>query len=405
MANPRRPPAAVLLVAVAVLALAAAAFYFLRPAAPKNALALSGRIEGDETDIGAKVGGRVTFVAVREGASVRRGQVLVRLDDAQTRAQLDEARARVTAARQQAAQAQAAVGVLESQLNEAGITVTQASSDASGRIAQARGTLAGARAAAAQQRAELAQAQASLRLAKIDRERFAQLVAGGDVSREQYDQADTTYRTTLDAVRAHQAALNASERQIESASGALAVAQTTGLNPSIRRAQAITVQRQIVQANAQIAAADAQVQSALASQREIEAVLDDLTVRSPIDGVVLTRSVEPGEVVAPGKVLLSAVDLRQVYLRGFVPDASIGRVRVGQKARVYLDSAPSSALDAHVEEIDDQASFTPENVYFREDRVQQVFGVKLRIANPSGFAKPGMPADGEILVGQSASGA
>ncbi|MGB8204024.1 MAG: HlyD family efflux transporter periplasmic adaptor subunit, partial [Candidatus Baltobacteraceae bacterium] len=257
----------------------------------------------------------------------------------------------------------------------------------------------------AQQRAELAQAQASLRLAKIDRERFAQLVAGGDVSREQYDQADTTYRTTLDAVRAHQAALNASERQIESASGALAVAQTTGLNPSIRRAQAITVQRQIVQANAQIAAADAQVQSALASQREIEAVLDDLTVRSPIDGVVLTRSVEPGEVVAPGKVLLSAVDLRQVYLRGFVPDASIGRVRVGQKARVYLDSAPSSALDAHVEEIDDQASFTPENVYFREDRVQQVFGVKLRIANPSGFAKPGMPADGEILVGQSASGA
>ncbi|MGB8205798.1 MAG: biotin/lipoyl-binding protein, partial [Candidatus Baltobacteraceae bacterium] len=137
MANPRRPPAAVLLVAVAVLALAAAAFYFLRPAAPKNALALSGRIEGDETDIGAKVGGRVTFVAVREGASVRRGQVLVRLDDAQTRAQLDEARARVTAARQQAAQAQAAVGVLESQLNEAGITVTQASSDASGRIAQA----------------------------------------------------------------------------------------------------------------------------------------------------------------------------------------------------------------------------------------------------------------------------
>jgi HlyD family secretion protein len=405
MANPRRPPAAVLLVAVAVLALAAAAFYFLRPAAPKNALALSGRIEGDETDIGAKVGGRVTFVAVREGASVRRGQVLVRLDDAQTRAQLDEARARVTAARQQAAQAQAAVGVLESQLNEAGITVTQASSDASGRIAQARGTLAGARAAAAQQRAELAQAQASLRLAKIDRERFAQLVAGGDVSREQYDQADTTYRTTLDAVRAHQAALNASERQIESASGALAVAQTTGLNPSIRQAQAITVQRQIVQANAQIAAADAQVQSALASQREIEAVLDDLTVRSPIDGVVLTRSVEPGEVVAPGKVLLSAVDLRQVYLRGFVPDASIGRVRVGQKARVYLDSAPSSALDAHVEEIDDQASFTPENVYFREDRVQQVFGVKLRIANPSGFAKPGMPADGEILVGQSASGA
>jgi HlyD family secretion protein len=310
----------------------------------------------------------------------------------------------VATARLQATQAQASSGVLESQLNEANITVTQSTSDASGRIAQARGTLAGAQASAAQQRAELAQARASLDLARRDHARFAQLVASGDISRAQYDQADTAYRTAQATVRAREAALAASERQIDSASGALSVALTTGLNPSIRQAQATTVRRQMLQTNAQIAAANAQVQSALAGQREIESVLDDLTVRSPIDGVVLTRSAEPGEVVAPGKVLLSAVDLSQVYLRGFIPDASIGRVRLGQEARVYLDSAPSTPLDAHVAEIDDQASFTPENVYFREDRVQQVFGVKLLIRNPSGFAKPGMPADGEILVGQTASG-
>jgi HlyD family secretion protein len=390
---------------LAAIVLAVVAFYFLRPGtASQNSLALSGRIEGDETDIGAKVGGRVAYVAVREGATVRLGQVLVRLDDAQTRAQLDEARARVATAREEASGAQASSGVLASQLDEANMTVTQSVSDASGRVAQARGTLAGAEASAAQQRAELAQAQASLRLARRDQARFAQLVSSGDISHAQYDQADMAYRTALEAVRAHRAALAASRQQIESARGALAVAQSTSLNPGIRQAQATTVRRQMVQTNAQIAAANAQVQTALASQREIEAVLDDLTVRSPIDGVVLARSVEPGEVVAPGKVLLSAVDLRQVYLRGFVPDASIGRVRVGQAARVYLDSAPGTALDAHVEEIDDQASFTPENVYFREDRVQQVFGVKLRIVNPEGFAKPGMPADGEILTGQSTSG-
>jgi HlyD family secretion protein len=81
-----------------------------------------------------------------------------------------------------------------------------------------------------------------------------------------------------------------------------------------------------------------------------------------------------------------------------VPEGDIGRVRVGQPARVYLDSAPAKPLEAHVMRVDPRASFTPENTYFREDRVKQVVGVKLRLRAADGFAKPGMPADGEILV-------
>ena len=119
---------------------------------------------------------------------------------------------------------------------------------------------------------------------------------------------------------------------------------------------------------------------------------------SPIDGVVLTRSVEPGEVVATGRTLLTVIDPNTVYLRGFIPGGQIGNVRVGQRANVFLDSAPDRPLSARVTAIDTQASFTPENIYFREDRVRQVFGVKLSIDNPQGFAKPGMPADGEIIT-------
>ena len=81
-----------------------------------------------------------------------------------------------------------------------------------------------------------------------------------------------------------------------------------------------------------------------------------------------------------------------------MPEGSIGRVRVGQPARVYLDSAVTTPIDATVSRIDPQSSFTPENTYFREDRVKQVVGVKLQIRGATGFAKPGMPADGEILV-------
>jgi len=81
-----------------------------------------------------------------------------------------------------------------------------------------------------------------------------------------------------------------------------------------------------------------------------------------------------------------------------VPEGQIGKVKVGQSARVYLDSNPQQPVDAYVSRIDPQATFTPENTYFREDRVKQVVGLKLQLKGAVGFAKPGMPADGEILV-------
>jgi len=121
-------------------------------------------------------------------------------------------------------------------------------------------------------------------------------------------------------------------------------------------------------------------------------------VVAPFTGTVATRTAEPGEVVTAGTTIVTLVNLAEVYLRAFVPGGQIGRVRVGQRARVYLDSAPREPIDAQLTRVDPEASFTPENTYFREDRVKQVVGVKLRLHGAVGFAKPGMPADGEILV-------
>jgi HlyD family secretion protein len=96
--------------------------------------------------------------------------------------------------------------------------------------------------------------------------------------------------------------------------------------------------------------------------------------------------------------LVTLLDLGKVYLRGYVPEGDIGKVRVGQPARVFLDSAPDRALAAYVSRIDPEAAFTPENTYFRDERVKQVVGVKLQLREGAGYAKPGMPADGQILV-------
>jgi HlyD family secretion protein len=370
------------------------------PAPSPATLAVSGRLEGYQSDLGAKVGGRVMWVAVREGAAVRTGQLLVRLDDAQARAQARASAAAVEAAEDRARQSQATLTVLASQIHETALGGEQATADTRGRIAQSKAAVTAAEAQVGQAAAVLHQAQAALGLAGLDRVRYDALSRTGDISLQRAQQADTAYQSAGDQVAQQAEALAAARRNATAATGALEIAQSTSYNTPIHAAQVLTLERREHAALAQIAAASADASQARAMQSSAEATLNDLTVRAASNGTVIARAVEPGDVVAPGRTLLSVVDLDHVYLRGYVSEGDIGRVRVGQTAHVVLDSDPQHALDARVGEIDTQASFTPENVYFKQDRVEQVFGVRLDLRDARGYAKPGMPADATIDVGR-----
>jgi membrane fusion protein YbhG len=154
----------------------------------------------------------------------------------------------------------------------------------------------------------------------------------------------------------------------------------------------------LIQQQAEIANSVASAEQARFQLAEADANRQDLTVVAPFAGTVITRAAEPGEVIQAGTPIVTLLDLAKVYLRGFVPDGEIGRVKIGQAAHVYLDSNITQALDAYVSRIDPQATFTPENTYFRDDRVRQVVGVKLQLKGGFGYAKPGMPSEGEVLV-------
>ncbi|MDM7952820.1 MAG: efflux RND transporter periplasmic adaptor subunit [Cyanobium sp. CZS 25K] len=349
-----------------------------------GALRLSGRIEGYETDVGAKVGGRVEEVTVREGNAVVPGQLLVRLDDEEVQAQLRAAQARVAVARQRELDARSQIQVAQSRIDESRLSRTQAEQDNRGRLLQAQANLATAE-------ARLEEGQARLRLARVTAGRTERLTLEGATSRQTLDQDRTAYASAAATVKAL-------GREVEAARGALTLARTSTFNPAIRGAQLEALRRQLEQARAQLKASAAEVRAAQADAQQIRVQRAYLTVKAPIRGVVISRSVEPGAVVSNGRTLLTLLDPATVYLRGFIPEGDIGRVRTGQEARVYLDSAPDRPLAAKVAEIDAQASFTPENIYFQKDRVRQVFGVKLAITAPGGYAKPGMPADAEILT-------
>lgn len=381
-----------------VAGIGASTWYFLSLPSETEPLKVTGRIEGYDTDIGAKVAGRIDFVAVREGDAVRKGQLIVRLDDDQVQAQLKGADARLDASQKQEEQARLQINLLESQILETQLTLQQAQGSAKGQIFQAESSVAASEAQLNQAEAQVQQAISELKLAQVNRDRYAQLVTQGVITRQQFDQAQTSYETALANLRSRQASVESFRKLVNSAQGQLAQAQTTGLNPDIRSAQLAGLRTQLAQTKLKLAQAQAEVNKAKADKQEIQAQIAYLNIISPIDGVVTARSVEPGEVVASGKTLLSVINPNTVYLRGFIPEGEIGNVRVGQNAKVFLDSAPDKPLSAKVSAIDTQASFTPENIYFQKDRVKQVFGVKISIDNPAGFAKPGMPADGEIAI-------
>ncbi|HKU75626.1 MAG TPA: HlyD family efflux transporter periplasmic adaptor subunit [Pyrinomonadaceae bacterium] len=375
------------LIALLVLSLAGGAvWYFLirTPPAPKNLIKLSGRIEGDDTTVASKIAGRIQEIKVREGDVVKAGQVIALIDDEQVRAREQQEQSMVLQAEARVLSAQQQIAVLNAQLEESNIGVDQARVDAQGRVSQAEAQVAHAE-------AELAKAEADYGQARYDEQRYTKLANDGDVPERTGRQAST-------AAEAQAAAVRAARKQVDVARGTLTMAKANLSNAAMRTSQATAVRKQILQAQSEIIAAQAEAEHARAKLREAQADRNDLEVVAPIDGTVATRSAEPGEVVAAGTTLVTLVDLNAVYLRGFIPEGEIGRVRTGQTARVYLDSAPERALEAVVTRIDPEASFTPENTYFKDDRVKQVVGVKLQLKSAAGYAKPGMPADGEVIT-------
>ncbi|HZD96265.1 MAG TPA: HlyD family efflux transporter periplasmic adaptor subunit [Candidatus Sulfotelmatobacter sp.] len=312
--------------------------------AEKDALFVSGRIDGDTVDISSKREGKIVEIMVREGDSVKAGQLVARILSPQDEAQVDAQKSDVV---------------------ENARKLEEAQSAGPARVSLAEANLAASK-------AELVRWEAELQQAERDAKRYPPLVESGAVAEQAGNQQETRMKVA-------RASTEASRKQI------------------------LAAQASLDQARAelhQIATAKAKVVSSRAMLRRFQANVSDLVITAPIAGTILTRSAEPGRVISAGQTILTMVDLQKLYLRGFVPEAEVGRIKVGQEAQVFLDSNPKEAIKAEVIRIDPQVMFTPENTYFKDDRVKQVLGVKLGLKGGFGFAKPGMPADGEIKIGR-----
>lgn len=224
--------------------------------------------------------------------------------------------------------------------------------------------LAGAR------RQELDDAQAALQSATATRE----------WTERDYRRAEALFRQALIAAQEVDRARQAFE---------VAVAQEKSARQKLLLLEAGSRPDQIEAARGQLA----QARDALTMAK---VRLKEMTIFSPVDGVVLRKNLEVGEMANPGVPILTLMKPSEIWVRAYVPEEEIGRIKVGDPARIAVDAFPARRFPGRIIEIASEAEFTPRNVQTRKERVNLVFRIKIAVDNPEGILKPGMPADADI---------
>ncbi|MFH0963057.1 MAG: efflux RND transporter periplasmic adaptor subunit [Planctomycetota bacterium] len=376
---------------VLVIAVAGALVYALkrdRDGRSSDSLLVSGNIEVTDVEVSFKLAGHVAERPVDEGRLISEGDLVARLDDADLREEVA-----LSAAELQAVEAALAELVAGSRPEE----ITQA--EAALRQAQARlaELVAGSRPqeiASAEAAVNSAKAEAGLRKSEYDRARS--LYERSVVSADQYDAAKALYDTAVARLKdAEERAKLVREgprvEEIEAARAAAAQAQER--LALVRKGPR---EETIEQGKARVAQARAAL--ALARIR-----LGYATVLAPLSGVILSKNVEAGEYVVPGVPVVTIGDLKNVWLRAYVNESDLGRVKLNQKALLSTDTYPDKLYEGRLSFISSEAEFTPKNVQTPEERVKLVYRIKIDVPNPDMELKPGMPADARILLNESAA--
>ena len=201
-----------------------------------------------------------------------------------------------------------------------------------------------------------------------------------------YDKLLTTQ--AADDVRKARATVSVAQERYETALDTLSRLQTGEYSPQVKIAAMALEQAKTAQQQAESAVNQAEANLAL-----LDTQVSELTVSAPLDGIILTRNVEPGEFVQPGAVAFAMADLNNITITVYVPEDRYGQLKLGQQASVTVDSFAGETFNAEVIHIADQAEFTPRNVQTVEGRSSTVYAIKLKVTDSEGKLKIGMPAD------------
>ncbi len=364
---------------------------------PDDRILLSGNIELTEINIAFKVPGKLIERTVDEGDNVRKGMLVARIDRDQLPRTEERERAGLGSSRQQLEEALSSVEWQEKTL---AADIEQRRADLKAYEAQYEELINGSRPQEIREaKAAVDSAQAEYARASNDWKRMQMLYQRDEISALQFDQ----YRRNFEAAEAglrsakeksELVVIGPREEQIEAAAAQVRRARA-GLQAAeanqieLRRRQEVTTRRE-------------KVKRQIAQVGVVASQLDDTIATSPIDGVVLVKAAEIGEVLAPGSTVVTVGDIDHPWLRGYINERDLGRVKLGAKARITTDSFPGKSYWGYVSFISSQAEFTPKQIQTFEERVKLVYRIKIEVANPERELRLNMPVDAEIFTATEA---
>ncbi len=386
----------ILPILVLLIILGLALYFGLDPTrnGPSSNIFLSGNIELRTINMAFRLPGKLIELTVEEGDTVTKGMTLATQDNDQILRQRDQAEAGLAASSSRLLELEAALAFqisrMEAQIEQREAEVKQAR-------AQLDLLLSGTRDQEIEEaRAALQRVGSEAERARLDWERAQTLYADQDISTAQHDQFKSTSAAAAASVRQarqrmdllvegpRHETIDAARAQVERAQAGLKLAQT----------QHLDVQR----SEQSIQTARADIESARAQVAVIDAQLDDMVMRSPSDGVVLVKAAEPGEVLAGGATVVEIGDVEHPWLRGYINEQDLGRVKLDSPVRVTTDSYPGKIYQGRISFIASEAEFTPKQIQTLEERIKLVYRIKIDVANPDGELKLNMPSDAEILL-------
>ena len=386
----------VILIVVVVAAAGAGVLYTMRGSSHRagDRVVVSGNIELTEVNIAFKTAGRLIERNVDEGDMVKKGQLVARLDRDQLMAQQAREQAGLDSAQAQLAQARTA---LEWQKQTLAADVEQKKGDLASMEARLAELENGARPQEKlDAQAAVDSAASEVERAKKDWERAQALYKNDDISTAQFDQYRNRWesaeaalkqakeRNSLVLAGPRSEQIKAQAALVERARGALKMAEANTLEMKRREQELATRRAEIDRSHANIALINSQLADTLAT--------------SPVDGVVLVKSADVGEVLAAGTTVVAIGDIEHPWLRGYINETDLGKVKLGTKAKVTTDSYPGKVYPGRVSFIASEAEFTPKQIQTQQERVKLVYRIKIEIENPQHELKSNMPADAEIVL-------
>jgi multidrug resistance efflux pump len=340
------------------------------------ALEIHGTVEIQEVRLGSRSGGRVARLAVTEGQRIEPGQVLIHLEAPELQAQHGHWLARLAAA--EAELAKARYGSRDEEKDAARAAVASAQ-------ARLQRLKAGFRVE------EIAQARGEAETAEAELDR-----ASKELARERRLGSHSSSRSNNDAVLA---SFERAQGQVRAARARLKMLLAGNRPEEIAEAEAELKRAEancrLLEAGTRVedlALAEARVKELRAKVRELEVQLSELAIRAPERALVEVLAVRPGDILSPNQTAVRVLRAGDLWVRGYVSEVDLGKVRLNQAAAVTVDSHPGRRFSGQVVEIASVSEFTPRNVQSVDERHHQVFGVKIRVADTEDIFKSGMAA-------------